>query len=268
MVSQSPDPRASSPPPVWAQVLLAWRWPVVAVVLLGLAFLVWRDTVEHIDRTASSVGGLADTALRTARGLLTGNVTETFRSALPELDSSGSGSLELTALVATETFTRSDERRILWDAISLGTTVSEIKVPVTYRYHLRLDDAWRVEIDGPICRVVAPRIRPTLPPAIHTEGLEKRVEQGWLRFDADEQLDALERSITPRLRAHAGSPHRLRLIREESRRTVADFVKTWLLRERQWGAEGVRIVDVVLADELADDDSPTVDLPSAVATPE
>ena len=61
-----------------------------------------------------------------------------------------------------------DERRILWDRFSLGETVSEIRVPVTYRYHLRLADAWEIEISDQTCIVHAPRIRASQPPASHS----------------------------------------------------------------------------------------------------
>jgi len=242
---------------MWAQVLIEWRWPLAVIVVAVLAFLVYRDLFRRVDETVSHVAGTAiETAGEVARGLLSGNVTESFVSALPELASDGGGRLELATLMVTETFTRSDERRILWDAVSLGKTVSEIKVPVTYRYFLRLDDAWRVEIDGPICRVWAPAIRPTLPPAIDTARMEKRVDADWLRFDASEQLEALQKTITPRLRTYAADQRRLVLVRDEARRTVREFVKTWLLREDQWGDSGVRMIDVVFADEAPEVGTP------------
>ena len=124
--------------------------------------------------------------------------------------------------------------------LSLGTTVSEIQVPVTYRYHVRLDGEWRLEIDEHTCRVIAPSIQPTLPPAIHTEGLEKRSEEGWLRFDGEEQLDTLQQSITPRLRQMAGDPRHVDAVRDASRQTIAEFIRGWLLAEDHWGGDRFR----------------------------
>ncbi len=181
--------------------------------------------------------------------VLSGNVTETFVAAIPEIEGAGGGRLELASAKTTEIFTRTDERKVLWDWVSLGTTVSEIRVPVTYRYHLRLGDAWRIEVRDGLCYVYAPAVQPTLPPAIHTDGVEKRLDADWLRFDAADQLITLERSITPRLETYAADPKHLGLVRGESRRTVAEFVRTWLLREDQWGDDRVRAVKVIFPDE-------------------
>ncbi|MCP4664276.1 MAG: hypothetical protein GY856_53505 [bacterium] len=249
-------PSATEPPAGWARVLVSYRWPLAVVAVALIAYLVYRETVLQVDRLAESAGELAGAAAATAenvaRNLLTGDVTESFIAAIPELDAGDSGNLELATAKATETFTRSDERRILWDSISLGTTATEIRVPVTYRYHLRLTDPWRIEIAGSTCVVNAPRIRPSLPPAIHTDGMEKRAQAGWLRFDAEDQLEALERSITPQLVGYAQDPRHLDWVREKSRRTVREFVRSWLLREGQWSDERLHAVVVIFPDELED----------------
>ena len=105
----------------------------------------------------------------------------------------------------------------------------------------------RVE-DG-LCRVEAPALRPSLPPAIHTDRIERRAEAGWLRFDAAEQLAALERSLTPRLAGLARDPRHLAFAREPARLAVARFVRAWLLGREAWGAGGVRAIAVTFADE-------------------
>ncbi len=244
----------SEPRPAgWQAVLVSYRWPlaVVALGLLGLS--VYWLTLRQAARAAGEIGelvaGTADRLEDAARDFLSADITETFVASIPEVTAGGSGNLELATLEMTETLTRSDERRIFWEAVSLGTTVSEIKVPVTYRYHLRLDDRWRLEVSGQTCVVYAPAIRPSLPPAIHTDGMEKRTQEDWLRFDAEEQLDELQRSITPRLAARAAGARHLALAREPSRRTVAEFVRSWLLREDQWRDDRFHAVKVIFADE-------------------
>ncbi len=242
-----------SRPKDWKEVLVSYRWPL-AVVGLGLvALAVYLVTLRQASRAAGEVGdlltGAADRAEAVARGFWSGNVTETFLASIPKIDAGGSGRLEVASAEITETFTRSDERRILWDSFSLGTTVTEVKVPVTYRYHLRLDDPWRVEVSGGTCLVFAPALRPTQPPAIHTDRLTRRTEEDWLRFDAEEQLAELERSLTPRLAARAAGSKHIDLIREPSRRTVAGFVRSWLLREDQWRSDRLHAIKVVFADE-------------------
>jgi hypothetical protein len=113
--------------------------------------------------------------------------------------------------------------------IYLGTTVSEIRVPAVYRYHLKLSDPWQLEIKDGVCRVVAPMIRPTQPPALRTDGMAKKSESGWLRFNAAENLAALEKSLTPRLEQRAADERHLGRAREASRRSVEAFVRKWML---------------------------------------
>jgi len=243
----------SAPPSTARSTLVAFRWPLVLIALMVLAYLLWRDTFSRVDRAAGAVSNVAAAAARGAEELAgkfwSGDVTESFVAAIPEVQSAGGGRLEVATARVTETLTRSDERRILWDAISLGTTVSEIKVPVTYRYHLPLEGPWRIEIQQGTCIVYAPAIRPSLPPAIHSDGIEKRVAAGWLRFDGADQLADLERSLTPRLVGLASDPRHLAFAREPARHTVAEFVRTWLLQQEQWGGDAASTLLVVFPDE-------------------
>ncbi len=243
---------AENPPSERApiQALLTLRWPLAVVALAVVAFLVYRETLERAERT---VAATVDTAVAVAKGFLTGNVTETFVSSIPEFDDAGSGNLELATYTATETFQRTEEKRILWDHLSLGTTEAEIRVPVTYRYHLRLGDEWHVKVVGSTCVVWAPEIRPSLPPAIHTDGMEKRVESDWLRFDAADRLEELERSVTPTLNRFAGDERHLEMGRGRSRKTVERFVRDWLLAQGEWGIEGVHTLLVIFPDEKAEE---------------
>src|SRR5206468_3386857 len=80
------------------------------------------------------------------------------------------------------------------DLVYLGTTVSEIRVPATFRYHLRLSDPWRLATHGNVCIVRCPAIRPSLPPATDTTQMQKRSESGWAQFNQNENLAELERS--------------------------------------------------------------------------
>ncbi|MEO8198791.1 MAG: hypothetical protein ABI689_18915 [Thermoanaerobaculia bacterium] len=234
----------------WIQLL---RWPVAAVLIAGLvALVVWRVIagIESAGRAAANLPLAAAERLgELARGLLTGNVTETFLAAIPTVAPNAGGNLEVAIAESVESLTRSDERRAFWDLVALGTTTVEIRVPVTYRYHVRLDEEWKVEIEDGFCRVLAPVLRPSLPPAIHTDRIERRVAESWLRFDAAEQLAALERQLTPRLSQLAADPRHMALVRESSRQTVARFVRAWLLTNAAWGPERVRAIQVRFADE-------------------
>ncbi len=251
--SNSPPPKHVSEQGSWQAVLMSYRWPLV---ILGLALIgvgVYIVTLRQAERAASKVVDLAGTAADRAKtlveGFWTGDVTETFVASIPEIHGTGAGNLELASAEVVEIFTRADERRILWDRFSLGTTVTEIQAPVTYRYHLRLADPWRVEASGQVCIVHAPAIRPSLPPAVHTDRMRRRADESWLRFDGEEQLEELQRTITPRLTERAADPRHLDLVREASRQTVEKFVRTWLLQQGQWGEDRFHTIHVVFGDE-------------------
>ena len=244
-----------------------YRWPAVVVIVVAVALFAYlwtlreaRNVVGGAERAVRAVG---DEVGNVAERFLSGTITTTFIEAIPEVQGTGLGNLELATVELTEILAATDERRVLWDRVSLGETVSEIRVPVTYRYHLRLEDAWQLEVSGGTCLVLAPRIRASLPPAIDTERMTKRSDNGWLRFNADDQLAELERSLTPTLSSYAADPRHIELIRDEARDTVAAFVRSWLLREDHWREDRFRAIVVRFPDEVWDDWSaapPTISL--------
>jgi hypothetical protein len=241
----------------------AWRWPIVVLVIAVLVFLGGRAAC----RVVSDMGRAADSRLDQVADLAdrftTENITTTFLSALPRLAPDAGAKLELTAIQTTETLTRTSDRRVFFDLVPLGATVSEIRVPVVYRYHLSLDEPWRLEVAEHAVRVHAPAIRATLPPAIDTAGMEKRSSRGWLRFDSDDEMDELERHLTELLSRRAQDPDSIDLVRETCRRTVAEFVRNWLLAEEQWRSDAIRSVTVIFADESPPEPTllpPTVEL--------
>ena len=73
-------------------------------------------------------------------------------------------------------------------------------------------------------------------------------------------LEELKRQITPRLTALAHDPRRLNLVRDTCRKSVAEFVRLWLERERQWGQSGFTRIQVKFGDEPALPPAPTVKL--------
>jgi len=52
--------------------------------------------------------------------------------------------------------------------INLGTTVSQIQVPVTYRYQIALGKEWQVHLRNGTLLVIAPAVMPSVPVAIDT----------------------------------------------------------------------------------------------------
>jgi hypothetical protein len=239
-----------------AQKGFPWGSAIIAVTILVIALLAYQAYVKTGRAVREEAGKaielgkkLVSNVPEIARNFKTGNITQTFRESITQVHSTGGDILELATIQSDELFERSDERRIGWDLVYLGTTVVEIRVPVTFRYHLRLSDPWRLASRGQVCLVLAPRIRATLPPAIHTGSMEKRAESGWARFDKNEKLDELERSITDILERRAMDSSHLKVAREACRQSVAEFVKKWLMREDQWKSDRFTAIIVVFPDE-------------------
>lgn len=213
--------------------LVHFRWPLTLIILALIALAAFVFLLRALHPPA----------------LNSEQLTTRFVSDIPHVESTGSGNLEVATAEIVETFSRSDERYTGWGWIYLGQTTTEIKAPVTYRYHLRLAENWKLQTSGATCLVRAPALRPSLPPAIHTDRLEKKAESGWGLFNKEEELDALERSMQPTLEAMAGDPRHLALAREAARKTVGEFVKNFLLREDQWREDRFHTIKVTFADE-------------------
>ncbi|HRK17185.1 MAG TPA: hypothetical protein PK490_23095 [Prosthecobacter sp.] len=176
-------------------------------------------------------------------------VTESFRQSVTEIASTNGAVLEVATLQTDETVTKHDSRGLFNDSIPLGTTVSEIRTPVFYRYHILLSDEWRIEINDGHAIVHSPAIRPSQPPSIRTEGMEKKSTAGWLRFNAAENLASLESGLTTTLEKRAGSTKNLNLVREKARLSVAGFVREWLLKDERGRAAQLKSLTIHFPDE-------------------
>lgn len=186
------------------------------------------------------------------------DITLRFTASLPEI--TPELNLELASCQQTETFTQTDECSLLWGCLNLGTNTAQVSVPVTYRYHIYLRDAWKLETQGDLVIVHAPSLQAALPPAIHTDQLMTLSVRGWGRSSPEPMLQELKRQITPRLTALAADPRRLNLVRDTCRKSTAEFVRLWLERERQWGKSGFTRIQVKFGDEAALPPNPTLKL--------
>lgn len=159
------------------------------------------------------------------------------------------GLLEVATVRALERFTREDSRDF-W-GIDLGTTVSQIQVPVTYRFHIEMAREWPIEIRGRTAIARAPAIKPSLPVAFDTTLMEKYTRAGWARFNKEENLAALERSMTPTLAERAAGEAYRGLAEDAARRTIAEFITIWLLKETDWKRDPLHKVIVLFPGEKA-----------------
>jgi hypothetical protein len=186
------------------------------------------------------------------------NITQRFTSAIPEI--TRELNLEVASSKQIETFGCSDNLCLLWGLVDLGTNLAQISAPVTYRFHVRLHDPWKLETRQDTVIVQAPSLRASLPPAIHTEEMERLAQRGWARGSPAGLLSELERQITPTLCQFATDPRRLNLVRDTARKSVAEFVRLWLEREHQWGRRRFTRIQVQFADEPALPLAPTLKL--------
>lgn len=182
--------------------------------------------------------------------LVTQNIEERFRQSVTRIASTNGDVLEVATLESDESVVRYDMKSIFNDSLPLGTTISEIRVPVVYRYHILLSEEWSLKMEeGGHVVVHAPMLRPSQPPAIRTEDMQKKSDAGWLRFNATESLALLEKNLTKTLENRAGNRSHIHLVREPSRKSVAEFVKKWVLSQQGFHAGEVKSITVLFPDE-------------------
>lgn len=190
------------------------------------------------------------------RGLIGGRpltVTEVITSGETIVIRTPGGTLEVARIKAYETIKRtSSETNLFWGLIDTGSTVSEIDVPVLFRYHVPLAREWPIRCGRDLCVVHAEAIAPTLPPAVYTEEMRKRTTSGWARFDKSANLIALEKSLTQELSARAMSDRNRDAATDAGRRTVKEFVKTWILKSKTSGGGPAQRVVVLFPGETAE----------------
>jgi hypothetical protein len=161
--------------------------------------------------------------------------------------------LEIATAESSERFMRKTNLAMFGKVLPLTTTVSEITVPATYRFHIDLDDEWNITSDGKRLIVRAPKVSPSLPVAFDTAGVEKKTQAGWARWDGKDDLDALEKEITGKLEERARQPKTLSKVSDEARTSVARFIQKWLVDQNAWGTGRFEEIVVLFSDEQPDD---------------
>lgn len=147
---------------------------------------------------------------------------------VPVVMHTSGGRLEVATVDNTESFKLEDAREIF--GIPLGTTVSSVQVRVKYRYFIDMAREWPIHVAGGIATVEAGEIRPQLPVAIDTTTMALFTSNGWARFNKYDNLERLERALSPMLAARADGYKGIAI--EASRKSVSDFVRTWLIKNR------------------------------------
>jgi hypothetical protein len=254
---------AASPAPTHGRRMPGTAFWVFLTFVVG-ALIVYLSFLRQVERTVDKTTGTVDKVIDTAKGAAVElvklfqpeEVIKTFHEWRELTVASGTGShLEIATAEASERFSRTTNFEVFGKKLPMSTSVSEITVPATYRFHIDLNDDWNLTSDGKRLVVRAPRVRPTLPVAFDTGRVEKKTSSGWVRWDADDDLADLEKGITGELAIRAADPDTIAKIEDEGRIAVARFVRTWLLTREAWG-DG-RFEEIVVIFE-GEEESPDV----------
>ncbi|MEM9018070.1 MAG: hypothetical protein AAGC68_13730, partial [Verrucomicrobiota bacterium] len=207
----------------WAKVF----WLVIVLAVSSL--IVFLSFVWLGKRTIDST---REAAVEIVTAFKAEEVVETFEEWRDLSVTPNEGNiLEVATAEATETLSRKTNLEMFGKTLPLGTTVSEITIPATYRYHIDLDGEWFLTSDGSRLLVLAPPLKPSLPIAFDTARMQKKTQSGWARWDGDENLEVLEKTITAKLEERAWNAETIATVRESARDSVAGFVESWLLEK-------------------------------------
>ena len=147
---------------------------------------------------------------------------------VPVVMHTSGGRLEVATVTATEAF-KLDAPPKSFLGVDMGKTISNVQTKVVYRFYIEMAKEWPIKFKDTTAILEAAEIRPTLPVAFDTATMEKQTRSGWARFDKQENLEELERRMSPKLEERAYAYKGLAL--ESARKSVGDFVRTWLIKE-------------------------------------
>lgn len=166
------------------------------------------------------------------------------------------GMLEVSRVKAHEVFDGKYANEFLF--MSFEPTIARIRVPVVYTYRIPLAKEWKVLRYGQDFAVVAPKVEPSLPVAVDLSKMEKNVSGTWSMFTGTDSLDATQRAITQKLAIKSRSRAYMKLQRDFARKTVAEFVRKWLVTQKQFEDIDPDRVHVFFADEAIETIDPRV----------
>lgn len=143
------------------------------------------------------------------------------------------GELLLGKIDRTQTFSTRHVLTVAGIPLSACNSTSSITIPSSTSYKVKLEKQWKVLLRDDELVVIAPQVTPLLPVAFDTSGIRKNAD-GCVLLSSQKTLDALEREISNELKRHAESAQYGQLARDAGRKVVAQFVRNWLVKQRQY----------------------------------
>jgi hypothetical protein len=166
---------------------------------------------------------------------------------LPIVFQTPGGLLEVAGIQATEYFQQTSITSIA--GIVIGRTVTQVQVPVTYRYRIELAKVWKAFMRDGRFLVIAPVVKPGLPVGMDTSRMRVLTTSGWLAPSAHANLTALLQRMSQELATKASSSGYIDQQREVARKTVTEFVAKWLITQERWKSVKPEQISVYFADE-------------------
>ena len=177
-----------------------------------------------------------------AAALLFAGYYAATRMHLPPVASSGDtpvfiptngGELLFGKIERTQTFNTRHVLTVAGIPLSACKANSSITIPATTSYKVKLERQWKVLLRDNELVVIAPKVTPLLPVGFDTSGI-KKTAAGCPLLSSQNTLDALERKISNELKKHAESAQNIQIARESGRKAVEQFVRNWLMKQRQY----------------------------------
>jgi hypothetical protein len=144
------------------------------------------------------------------------------------------GMLEVAYVSGTRAFPKSEDPVILGQSIPYCREKASWTVPYKITYRIKLGERWPLRYHNGTLFARVPELDPSLPVAINTERLVKGPEEScWFVPDMGTRDRALK-SISPQLANIAKSPKTQAFAREEARKTVVEFLRTWAFNQKDY----------------------------------
>lgn len=157
------------------------------------------------------------------------------------------GLLEVSKVLATEHLESSVINTAL--GFEVSKTTARVRVPAVYRYHIELAPEWTFTVKDNAILVIAPAVKPSLPVAIDTTKLASDSAGVWSIVNGQKKIDELIKTVTPILAVKAISNQYMDLQRDSARKTVEEFVRKWLLTQKDLKSVSTYPLHVYFSDE-------------------
>lgn len=158
------------------------------------------------------------------------DVQTRFQQSLIEVKSNQGDVLEVATCKTAAQFFESDklDTSVIGITLPLGTTEAWLSVPVTYRFHVLLSDRWQITTTPELVTIIAPRIRPSLPPAPDISAMEVKTQRGWARLNEKEVEDRARSMVTGQLNLRAHEVARSLTVRDAARSSIEEALRKYI----------------------------------------